>query len=132
MSIHKWMIILYIFICPFNFKSRARWRIWLFLLFLLKKFFHFPKIFYNIFYDIYSKFFHLFLSLFLHVCIFNYKKMVPNRQNQPTQESNKRIEAFLAQRKKKIEEALWANRSKIQSINDLQKCARRHRHTKRC
>ena len=60
--------------------------------------------------------------------------MDPKRQNQPTQENNQRIENMPAQRRKKIEEALWANRNKTRSIKgyDLQKCARRHRHTKRC
>ena len=60
--------------------------------------------------------------------------MDPKRQNQPTQENNQRIETKLAQKKKKIEETLWASRVKTRSIKgyDLQKCARRHRHIKRC
>ena len=41
--------------------------------------------------------------------------MEPKRQNHHTQEKNQRIESILAQRKKKIEEALWARRSKTQS-----------------
>ena len=41
--------------------------------------------------------------------------MEPKRQNHHKQEKNQRIESILAQRKKKIEEALWARRSKTQS-----------------